>query len=143
MDASTFSRRALLASFLAIPTIAAIAREPQPSRLWLLGQWLSDRERTIQSWYFQGREIPQDKKARFAELFGHMTYVVTASTFRVKQGEFTASHRYSVLSETESSVTLRLHGTTEAIASTFYRAGPDALFIKVGTNLEYFKRVAA
>jgi hypothetical protein len=134
-----------MATLIASPAFcfSATASEIHSSRRWLIGRWLSDRERTLKSWYFQGLEIPEDKKPRFAEVFGHMTYTVTTSTFRLRQGTFAASHRYSVASETESSVTITLLGPSESTEVTFYRAQADSLFIKAGSNLEYFKRVAA
>ena len=82
-------------------------------------------------------------KHRFAKILGQMTYMVTRSMFRLEHGAYKASHRYSVIGETESFVTIVLYGTPENVETTFYRAGSDSLFIKVGSNLEYFKRVAA
>ena len=95
------------------------------------------------SWYFQGTSIPEDRQKRVGKVFGHMTYTIRRNTFALRQQEFQAILRYTVLSETDSSITIRLRDVTSDTVLTLYRSGPNSLFIKAGSNLEHFKRIEA
>jgi hypothetical protein len=136
-------RRRLLAMTLGLAWWPSLAAPPSsPLRTWLLGDWRSDRERTIENFYFQGQSLTPLQRERVSLLFGHLRYHVTRSHFHVVEGERTLYVPYTVASETGSSITLRFPRGGDMPDLTLYRVSSDALFIKVGKNLEYFRRNA-
>lgn len=112
-------------------------------RAWLVGSWQSDRERTMERFSFQGRVLGPEYQERMAALFGHMQYRVTPQRFGVMDRGAGWHAAYTVVSETESTITLRFPGRKCLPDITLYRDGDDALFIKTGNNLEYFRRTGA
>jgi hypothetical protein len=136
--------RRLVALGLGLALLPAHAA-PRSSTLktWLLGDWQSDRERTMESFYFQGQSLTPEQREKISKMFGHLRYHVTPSHFEVVEGRRTLRVRYSVASETESSITLSFPRSTDMPDLTLYRISSDALFIKSGEHLEYFRRNAA
>jgi hypothetical protein len=102
----------------------------------------------MENLYFQGKPIPESKKEAFAANFGHLTYAISTSTLTLKDASSGGEPNqltleYTIESHTDTSVTLALHGNAPQKSLTLYRESDDTLFVKAGSNLEYFKRVAA
>ncbi len=115
----------------------------RPTRQWILGTWKSDRERSVESFYFQGQRLSEQQRARFAEIFGHVEYRITGSHFAAFEQGREVKSRYTIASETDSSITLNFARGSMLPPLTLYRENEDWLFIKVDKNFEYFRRSAA
>ena len=108
-----------------------------------MGEWQSDREKTMESFSFQGQSLTPGQKARISALFGQLRYQVTKTYFQVLEGERRLQVRYVIASETESTITVRFEPNAKMLDLTLHRVEQDLLFIKSGKNLEYFRRAAA
>jgi hypothetical protein len=102
----------------------------------------------MENLHFQGKAIPESKREAFAANFGHLKYIISTSNFTLKDaalgGEINQmTLQYKVDSYTDTSITLSLQGNLPQKSLTLYRASVDSLFVKAGSNLEYFKRIAA
>ena len=102
----------------------------------------------METFYFQGRPIAESKRDAVASIFGHLTYEISETTFTLKDSYAGRSSdqitwKYNIESNTDTSVTLALKGDLAPKSLTLYRVSEDALFVKSGSNLEYFKRIAA
>ncbi len=109
---------------------------------WLIGDWLSDRERTMENFYFQGRSLNEVQRERIATLFGRLRYHITSRSFEVVQGENKLRAEYKLAAESDSTITLRFQRAKGMPDLTLYCEDYDALFIKLGYILEYFRRTA-
>ena len=97
----------------------------------------------MENFYFQGQSLTPERRERMSTMFGHLRYHITQSHFQVVEKKRTLRVPYSVPSETSSSITLRFPRSSDMPDFTLYRVDSDALFIKAGRNLEYFRRHAA
>lgn len=101
----------------------------------------------MQSWHFQGRSLSGSQRERISQVFGRMTWVVTAETFSCHIPPMPApeTYRYRIAGATSSTASIEFTagpGFRMPHSSTVYFDG-DAVFIKAGTNFEYFRRVEA
>jgi hypothetical protein len=136
--------RRLLVVFLGFAWLPARSSDERtPLRRWLLGSWQSNAERTMQHFHFQGRGLTPEQSERLSHLFGHLRYHITSSEFSVLEGKRILRASYVVASETDSTITLNFPRRKDMPALTLYRVGNDALFVKAGNNLEYFRRTVA
>jgi hypothetical protein len=144
LSMKTFTTRRLLVVFLGFPWLPARSSEESPSlRRWLVGNWQSDAERTMQYFHFQGRRLTPEQSEKVSRLFGHLRYHITSSEFRVVEGRRTLRVSYVVASETDSTITLSFPRRKDMPELTLYRVSSDVLFIRAGNNFEYFHRTAA
>jgi hypothetical protein len=137
----TFTARRLLVVFLGFAWLPA--RSSPSLRRWLVGNWQSDAERTMQYFQLQGRSLTPEQSEKVSRLFGHLRYHITSSEFRVVEGKRTLRVSYVVASETDSTITLSFPRRKDMPELTLYRVSSDVLFIKSRDNLEYFHRTAA
>jgi hypothetical protein len=128
---------------LAAGTIERKWHFPPALARWLVGNWQSDAERTMQHFHFQGRRLPPDQNEKVSRLFGHLRYHITSSEFHVLEGTRSLRASYVVASETDSTITLSFPRRKDMPELTLYRVSSDVLFIKAGNHLEYFQRTAA
>lgn len=68
---------------------AGAARRGSTLQTWLVGDWQSDRERTMENFYFQGQSPTPDQREKMSRMFGHLRYHVTPSHFQVVDGRYT------------------------------------------------------
>ena len=140
----TFHARRLLVAFLGFAWLPARSGEGGTSlRRWLVGNWQSDAERTMQHFHFQRRGLTPEQRENVSRLFGHLRYHITSSEFRVLEGERILRMSYVVASETDSTITLSFPRSKDMSELTLYRVSSDVLFIKSGDTLEYFRRSAS
>ena len=142
MHPQLVSRRIWLISFL--PSFA-MAR-PRTVREWMIGHWIADGERNAASFAPSGLALNDEQRKRLAIEFGKMYYKISTHQFTVggwSQGDaMTAT--YSVLSETDTSVTLGFLGIPRPPNLTLYRETEDSLFIRSSDkSFEYLKRSAS
>ena len=97
----------------------------------------------MENFYFQGQSLTLEQREKMSKMFGHLRYHITQNHFHVLEKERTLRVPYSVASETKSSITLTFPRSNDMPDFTLYRVDSDALFIKAGRNLEYFRRNAA
>ena len=137
--------RRVAVSALALACSATYGSGPErPCRDWLLGEWLSDRERTMENFYLRRKSLSDAQRNRISTLFGNMKYRITRRHFRVGSaaGEMNLKAAYVVLGETGSSITLGFPRNKDMPDLTLYRVSSDMLFVRAGYNLEYFRRTA-
>ena len=146
---SFLTRRDLFAGWLAAP-LAASLHAQTVSQDWLLGTWQSDMKRTIEEFRFSdGRPPPDDQtKRRMADVFGEMSYLVTATHFTVRStrsstGSEENRWRYSVKRSSDTSITVEF--TTVLLPAAppliLFKESEDTLFTEHGQNREFFNRV--
>ena len=139
MHSEFVARRILLVAFL--PSLA-MAR-PRTIREWMIGHWIADGQRNAAGFAPSGQTLNEERRKRLAIEFGKMYYKITTRTFTFggwsQADAMTAT--YSVISETDSSVTLGFGGKPRPPNLTLYRETEDSLFIRSSDkNFEYLKR---
>ena len=140
----SFTARRLLAIALGFAWLPARSSERVVSlRRWLIGNWQSDAERTLQHFHFQGKGLTTEQRENITRLFGHLRYRITSSEFRVLEGERILRLPYVVAYETDSTITLSFPRRKEMPELTLFRVSSDVLFVKSGEHLEYFRRTPA
>lgn len=137
------SRRRVVCLLGAVWLPAQAGQRGPSLKAWLIGDWLSDREKTMENFHFQGRSLNEAQRERIATLFGFLRYHITSRRFEVVRGKDKLRAEYQVAAESDSTITLRFLRAKEMPDLTLYRVNDDALFIKAGKNLEYFRRTAA
>jgi hypothetical protein len=97
----------------------------------------------MQNFYFQGRSPTPEQRERISIQFGNLRYHVTTKHLRVEDGGHKLLAAYMVSAETASTITLHFSRNDGMPELTLYRVSSDLLFIRSGSNFEYFRRVAA
>jgi hypothetical protein len=139
MKPSLPSRRALLVAIIP-PTVLA---RPHPTREWMIGHWIADGERTAARFTERGNAVDEARYRRLVDEFSKMYYRITSSSITIG-GWLPGSAlmaKYSVVSETDSSVTLRFNSSESVPDLTLFRESNDSLFIRASPGtFEYMKR---
>lgn len=126
-----------------LPLLASETHGDSSLKTWLIGNWQSDRERTMENFRFQGQIPNAEESDRISKMFGHLRYSITSMSFQVIESDRKRSAEYLVAAETSSTITLRFPRNSDMPDLTLYRLNDDLLFIKAGLNFEYFRRAAA
>jgi len=115
----------------------------------LLGTWVSDRERTLES---LGPSTSDEGRAKLENLFGKLKIAYTESTITTELDDHVETIPYTVLGVDEHSVVIRDDSPPDpdmAVLemSTFSKIhfdGDDSYWVstEIGGITEYFKRVA-
>ncbi|MBL0731202.1 hypothetical protein [Piscinibacter sp. HJYY11] len=121
---------------------SALASKPQ-RRIdkRLLGTWKSDKERTIERWRYE-RPLDSVQREKFESIFGKLVLRVTETHYYGTFDEDKFSGQYTVLASDERSVCIshKLAGTQE-LKQYFFEG--NHMYVLVGYNIEFFKRVEA
>lgn len=104
----------------------------------------------MRNYHLAGLSVPENRRAQVGEMFGHLFYVFDARALVVRDtyggtDRVPLAFNCAVSASTDNSITLLLRRTTpprDRLSLTLFRVDADALFVKSGSNLEYFKRVA-
>lgn len=117
-------------------------RSPKPGKLAkrLIGNWQSDKERTLKYWN-HGKTLSPEGQAHFESLFGRLRVQYTASHCRSVYDDWEEDVRYSILAEDDNSLIIANHYPKHTqLQQLFFEA--DHHYLISGYNIEFFRRVS-
>ena len=114
-------------------------RTRQSSDKRLLGRWRSDRERTMAQWVFPKR-VAAAARRRFEDIFGKLVLRFTPSFVYAEMEGYVTRSRYAVLWSGPDSCVICCEEPEGPAAQHIFFDG-DHYSVRVGQNVEYFRRV--
>ncbi len=108
----------------------------------LIGEWISDRRRTLSEWVYP-KTMPEKQKRILRGFFGKLILRYSAKTIYSNLSETTSRFPYRVAAiDSNSVVIVTQDGITlkDKIVHIHFD-GPSAYWISLGRNREWFKKL--
>jgi hypothetical protein len=125
------------ATFVAGDTFSAVKMVKEDKRL--LGDWQSDKDRTIALWKYS-KDISDDKRAHFESIFGKFKLNFSKTHISTVFEETKEVVRYSVIAQDSSSVVIAWHEKNDTTLQHIH-FDDGGYYVISGYNIEFYKRV--
>jgi hypothetical protein len=111
----------------------------------LLGEWQSDRHRTLQYWTFPKNVPARTKKLiRSKKFFGHLRFRITPKRFTVRYEGKSSVQPYRVIFNDAYRIVLAFGTGRQKEIRDLHFDGHDSFYMLAGkANCEFFRRVGA